>query len=281
VHATRTAHFRRELKSSTSVFGLIFGVSLGLGAAIALANPLLIVGVPAAIGLLLVASAWYQASTQAESEFFGALAPKLGLQYMTSGALPQLTPLLSAGDTQKYEHVMEGPIFGQLGGPRCMLAHYRYGVVKARSEEFTATTSYDFTVCAMEVPMAYSVIHGIFLRPRPQIRISGLWDDWLARARPEDVDLESGAFEERYELKVARDQERVALHELFSPSFIVWLAEHPLRPGFECKAGVLVVFVPGHEATPDRLTLFHEASREIARRVSAAVAAPRDAVTAS
>src|SRR5439155_1669890 len=132
------------------------------------------------------------------------------------------------------------------------------------------------------VVAALSVFHGVYLRRRPRIHIPGfLWDDWLARVHAEEVDLESSGFEELYEHLAARDQDRMVLHELFSPSFIVWLTEHPLRPGFECKAGELVVFIPEHEGNAGRLTLFHEAAREVGRRVIAAVDAARSATPAA
>ena len=34
------------------------------------------------------------------------------------------------------------------------------------------------------------------------------------------------------------------LRRLLSPKVVSWLANHPLEPGFELKAGTLVVFVP-------------------------------------
>ena len=56
--------------------------------------------------------------------------------------------------------------------------------------------------------------------------------------------MESAQFVERYELRAASDQEDLMLRRLFSPSVVSWLANHPLTPGFELKAGTLCVFVP-------------------------------------
>src|SRR5438270_671655 len=81
--------------------------------------------------------------------------------------------------------------------------------------------AHPFTIAAVEIDEALPVFHGVYLRRRPRIHIPGfLWDDWLARAHAEQVDLESSGFEELYELRAARDQDRMVLHELFSPSFI-------------------------------------------------------------
>ena len=277
MYATRWAHFRRQLLSRFTVYALLAAVALGLAAAVIWDNPLALALVPAGAALLLAGGSWLRAGEIAADEFFAGFAPTIGLDYVDGTYLDPITPLLSAGETQECEHAMEGPLFGRLGGPRCTLTHFSFKVSHPGDQGGTRQVSHPFTVCSLEIPGALPLFKGVYLRRRPQIRIPGIWDDWLERARAQEVDLESTDFEEAYQLKVARDQERLWLHELFSPSFIVWLAEHPLRPGFECKAGTLVVFVPGHEGDPDRLTLFHEATREIARRVMAAVASPRAA----
>jgi hypothetical protein len=253
------------------VYTTLAGAGLGIAAASLSHHPIYALY---ATGLVLAGVAvhqWSVAEDESEREFFADLAPRLGLEYVVSGALPPITPLLSAGDSQLCEHVMEGPLFGKLGGPTCTLAHYQFSVTHADGEHGTRQVPHHFTVGAMELPDALPVFHGIYLRRRPAIRIPGLWDDWLARAHAAEVDLESADFEQLYELRAAPDQDPLVLQRLFSPSFIVWLAEHPLRPGLECKAGELVVFMPEHEGDADRLTLFHEATREIARRVMATV----------
>jgi hypothetical protein len=273
VKATRWEHFRRSLGGQLPTYGSLFAIAVGI--AVAAKNHDALGGMTAALGVLLIVIlvVWKHASEEAESEFFAALAPTLGLRYMVTGALPPVTPLLGAGGKRRFEHYMEGPIFGALGGPRCGMAHYTFGTVDDEGNEGQRCP---FTVCGMEIPEALPLFHGVYLRPR-----GGIVHDWLARApRPEPVELESTDFTDRYELRAARDQQRLALHELFSPSFLVWLAEHPLRLGFECKAGELVTFVPGHEFDGDHLTLFHDATRQIARRVTAAVASARTPIPA-
>ena len=67
------------------------------------------------------------------------------------------------------------------------------------------------------------------------------------------------------------------MRELFDPKTIVWLAEHPLRPHFEFRAGFLVVYVPGSVEDLGRLVWLLEAAERIATRVRAEIteAAPR------
>jgi hypothetical protein len=270
VRATRWEHFRLRLGGRTPTYGGVFAIAFGIAVAAKNHDPL--GGMTAALGVLLVLIlvVWKHASDEAETEFFSALAPTLGLKYMVTGSLPPITPLLGAGGKRTWEHYMEGPVFGALGGPRCGLTHYTFSTVDDRGDEGQRCP---FTVCGMEIPEALPVFHGVYLRPR-----GGILHDWLDRApRPEKVELESTDFTERYVLHAARDQEPLVLHELFSPSFLVWLAEHPLRPGFECKAGELVTFVPGHEFDGDHLTLFHDFTRAIAKRVTNVVSAARAA----
>jgi hypothetical protein len=261
VRATRWEHFRQRLGGRVATYGSV--VALAMGIAIAAANHDPLGGMTAALGVLvaLMLVLWKHASEEAESEFFAALAPTLGLRYMVTGGLAPITPLLGAGGKQRYEHYMEGPLFGELGGPRCGMAHYTFSTVDDRGHEGQRCP---FTVCGMEIPAALALFHGVYLRPR-----GGLIHDWLDRApRPGPVELESTDFSERYELRAAFDQDRLVLHQLFSPSFVAWLAEHPLRSGFECKAGELVTFMPGHELNGDHLTLFHDFTRGIARRIA-------------
>jgi hypothetical protein len=273
VRAARWAHFSRRLRGRAVVYGLLAGAALGIAAGAFWHNRLAALVVGGMVTLAILLFEWEQAEEEAEREFFTSFAPSIGLEYVVSGALPPITPLLSAGDAQLCKNVMEGPLFGAQGGPTCTFAQYEFRVTHAEGEGSTRTVSHHFTICALEVPGALPVFHGVFLRRRPQIRVDWLWDDWLKRVHAKEVDLESTDFEQRYELRTARDQDPMVVHELFSPSFIVWLTEHPLRPGFECKAGELVVFIPGHEGSAGDLTLLFEATREITSRVMAAVAA--------
>ena len=80
--------------------------------------------------------------------------------------------------------------------------------------------------------------------------------------------MESLAFSERYELLVADDQDEIMARQLLSPSLVVWLAEHPLAPGFELRAGMLVVFVGRSLEDEGNLTYLMDATRRIAARVA-------------
>ena len=196
-------------------------------------------------------------------------APGLGLEYTSGGGFPPVTPLLGAGERRHFEHTLSGPLFGRLGGPTCLLGHYTYETAHEDYDSYVDRVEWDqhrFTVCAAEVGGPAARLRGVYLRPR--LSAIKLEDDWLAVGAPRHrVKLESGRFNQLYDLHRADGQDEVALRELFAPSFTMWLQEHPLKPGFEFAAGALVVFVGGYETSPGRITLLHEATRDIARRI--------------
>ena len=75
-----------------------------------------------------------------------------------------------------------------------------------------------------------------------------------------------------YGLQVAPEQDEGRLRELFDPKTIVWLAEHPLRPQIELRAGFLVVYVPGWIEDMGRVVWLLEAAERMAERVQAEIA---------
>ncbi len=79
----------------------------------------------------------------------------------------------------------------------------------------------------------------------------------------------------RYEVLVDSDQDESMARQLLSPSLVVWLAEHPLAPCFEIRAGMLVVFVSHVLEDEGSLTYLMDAARRIASRVAAETAEAR------
>jgi hypothetical protein len=266
----RRAYLRAGLRSRAAFWALFLGTTVTVVGGAAIGDWRIMAGGPALTALAVFLVAYGAAGKRAESEFFAELAPQLGLAYTVRGqsgmhATLPITPLLAAGDRQRFEHTMEGPLFGKLGGPPCLLGHYTFET-RHEADDVSVYRPHPFTVCAIDVGAPLERFRGLYLRPR--LSGLGLDHDWLSRApKPDRVELESARFNEVYDLRRSRDQDEFALRELFSPSFIVWLSEHPLRPGFECKAGTLVVFIRGHEESAGKLTLLHEAARAITRRL--------------
>jgi hypothetical protein len=263
----RREYFRAYMRSRGAFWALFLGLPLAAFLGLGMGDLRVAAGAPAVVLLLVVLVAYQSASTRARGEFFAELAPTLGLKYTIGGHYVPITPLLAAGDRQRFEHTMEGPLYGALGGPPSMLAHYTYGIESQVDDDLTISRPHRFTVCAVDVGAPIARFRGLYLRPR--VSALGVDHDWLARGRRlERVELESVAFNEIYDLRRANDQDTLAVRELFSPSFVDRLVNHPLRPGFECKAGTLVVFIGGHADSAGKLTLLHETARDIARRLS-------------
>jgi hypothetical protein len=126
-----------------------------------------------------------------------------------------------------------------------------------------------FTICVADLAPSMGLFKGVFLRQRRDLIAPG--SDWLKRTRKRGVEVESSAFTQRYELLLAEDQDEVVLRRLLSPTLVSWLANHPLTPGFELKAGTLVVFVPRPVEDAGNLTYLIDATRHLASRVLAEV----------
>ena len=69
----------------------------------------------------------------------------------------------------------------------------------------------------------------------------------------------------------AADQDDLLLRRLLSPTVVSWLANHPLTPGFELKAGTLCLFVPRPLDEAGNLTYLIDAARHLAGRVAGEV----------
>jgi hypothetical protein len=82
------------------------------------------------------------------------------------------------------------------------------------------------------------------------------------------VTLESEAFDKRFEILVGEGQDEIWTPRLFSPGFIVWLAESsPRKLSFELVDGSLVAYVPDHREKAKDLDQLAAVAGAIARRL--------------
>jgi hypothetical protein len=261
----RGVHMRRMLRGRGVVYTLVIGtvgatvLGAWLGKPLAmLAGPLLVTG-------LVVGACFLLADRRSATEFFMSFASARGLRYVGRMELLGLTPLLGAGDRRECQHWMQGPL-GE-GLPPCGLGHYVFHVRRGsgRSE---AWTSHDFTLCVVDIEPGIIMFPGVFVMRRRDLvdRLGG--GRWLDTDRRRRVELESEALHERCEVWVERPQDELQLLQLFSPSFVAWLAEHPLHPCFEYRAGTLVVYLERRLEDAGRLGWLLDATAEIARRLS-------------
>jgi hypothetical protein len=199
----------------------------------------------------------WQRQAKALERFWG-FANSVGLTYANRIELLPLTPLMGAGTRRHVEHWMYGRLPGANEGGLGQLV-WEDGDDRHR-----------FQVCVIDLDSSLPLYHGVFLHPR-----RGLfppYPDWLGRMPLRTVEVESTQFVERYELHAAADQDDLLMRQLLSPTVVDWLAQHPLTPGFELKAGTLVVFVPRPLDDPGNLTFMIDAATHLAERVRGEVA---------
>lgn len=267
--ATRGAHFKRIAGSGTFVVAV---AALGTAAFIwgaAKGQVAVMGGGPPAVLAAALVLAFIVADRRAETEFFSGFAQQRGLLYYDEGALMELTPLLGAGDRRHCEHMMEG----DFRDVHVRLTHFIYEI-KHESESTSGTArnvrweKRHFTVCVVDMEDALMLFKGFFLRTRRGMFDKLENDEWLSRRGLPRVELESIAFNERYELFRDRAMDENLLRQLFSPSLVQWLSQHPLAPGVEFKAGTLVVFLEECVEEAGKLDWLLEAAVELCSRVS-------------
>jgi hypothetical protein len=268
--ATRRQHLGALLRSRGATFAFVLGVPAVVIAGIAVDNPLIVFGGPVAVVAVVLGVSLLIADRLAAQDFFSAYARRRGWTYVGQGTVMPLTPLLAAGHRRSFEHLMEGPL-GSAGDAPCRTALYTYEIVEQRGKDKgDRKEARHFTVCAIDLPPAMSAFGGggIYVHPRRALR--GLvGDDYLKGLSVRGLEVESAAFAERYDLLVEPEVDEIMVRRLFAPSLVAWLAEHPLRPCFELRAGTLVVFVPGPLEATGRLDFFLDAAAHLATKVLA------------
>jgi hypothetical protein len=253
--------------------GRLAGYAIALGvvgtfvAGAWLGSPLVMLAGPAAVVALVLLAAFRAADSRAEHEFFLSFSEARGLRHAGRTVLLPLTPLLAAGDRRECRHWMEGPLGGAMPHTGCGLGHYTWYEHKRADDNTVRWVPHHFTICVVDLEPGITLFPGVFLTQR---RLLG--SSWLSTGRRRKVEFESALLHERYRLWVERSQDDVLLRELFSPSFVAWLAEHPLEPCFEYKGGTLVVYLERRLEDAGRLGWLQDATATIARRIADEVA---------
>jgi hypothetical protein len=262
-NSTRSAHFRTLLGGSWSIVGgaIAAAIVFTIGAANHIVG-VMVLG-PVAVALVVVVWCWIVADRQAEDEFFARFASAHHLNHWKRYSLDAFTPLLGGGDRRHCEHWMES--HGRA------LGWYTFECRQDNGDKPDTWEPHHFTLATVDVgEQGMGRFQGIYLR-----RKRGIFDrldtdaNWLKGHRLKKVELESTAFCERYELWADDDQDDIVLRQLFAPTFVVWLAEHPLGPGFELRAGQLVVFIPERCGEAGKLDFLLMAAAEISKRIQA------------
>jgi hypothetical protein len=259
--------FRAHMGRPATITAIVLGASAALLAGAAYGGPLYALLAPVSVVVAVVAGAWWLADKKAEGVFWQHVADSLGYQpFFDPTALETTTPLLHAGDRRSWRHELMGPLGDT--GLTTRLAQYRYDIRHEDNKGNGTWQPFRFTICLVEIAEGMQLFPGVYLREKRGL-VDRLDHDWLRGRRLSGVELESAAFNDTYELQVAPEQDQTRLRELFDPRTIVWLAEHPLKPHIEYRAGFLVVYVPGWIEDLGRIVWLLEAAERIAERVVA------------
>jgi hypothetical protein len=263
--STKGAHFRTLAGSGFAVVGGAIAATIAFTAGAATHSVPVMGGGPLAVVFLVLVIAYLIADSQAEDEFFNRFAEVHRLMHASKYSLPEFTPLLGGGGRRHCEHWMMNAA-GTSG-----IGWFTFEVRHDNGDKPDTWEPHEFTIAVDDMgELDMARFQGIYLRRR-----RGIFDkldtesNWLSKHHLKKVELESTAFNERYELWADQYQDDIVLRQLFAPSFVIWLAEHPLEPGFELRAGTLVVFIPGHCGEAGRLQFLLMARGEIATRIQA------------
>ncbi len=224
----------------------------------------LIVGAAAAVVLVALVIVFAIASSQAANDFFSAYAESRGLTRTgDKGSLPPVSPLLRKGDRRYTDEIFSGLLPGGLSGA---LALYTYEETSTDSKGNRDTTYYHFTVALSQLPETAPFLSELALQRRSGFRFLDKAEDaFRTRQR---VEIESTVADKKFEIFTGKADDLVRARQVFSPSFVIWLAEEAHENvAFELNAGAFVVNSKGHLKTAEELDAFCEAAALIARRL--------------
>ena len=140
------------------------------------------------------------------------------------------------------------------------IAHLSIGEVVRRGRYGRVQRSWHpYTVALTGLPRAEALVPVLTCHPRSGFdALEGVEDALLHRGQTR-IELESQAFDERYELWVSDEHDANWLRQLFGPSFIVWLTESPPPEfGFDYGGGRLCAFLEKHRDDPAELDALRE-----------------------
>ena len=270
-NTTRAARLRELLHGRAVAYALVIGAVAAIVVGAALHSIAVIAGGPLAVAALVAIMAFAAADRRAAEDFYRAYAARRGLAYAGRAAPLPSTPLLGAGDKRRFEHWMRGPL---PDGRDCGMGHYAFEVQRGHGRTKERQTR-RFTVCVVDLgepsDAGLRLFPGVFLARRRGLLGMLDGEQWLSHAARHEVELESEKLCERCELWVDDAQDELLLRQLFVPSFLVLLAEHPLAPCFEFRAGTLVVYVEHRFEDEGHLDWLREVTAAIAARFAAEV----------
>ncbi|MBA3867365.1 MAG: hypothetical protein H0X42_13655 [Solirubrobacterales bacterium] len=260
----RGFHFKRLMRKTSTL------VLIGLGAVVAggvlggLVGPAIGGGAFVVALLVGVVVVFAIADSKAADTFFEIYAQQRGMTLTGRSRLPAATPLLRKGDDRYSERSLLGPIGDGFEGT---LSLYTYEEESTDSKGNRETSYYHYTVGLLEVPECSGHVAELYCQRKFGLRALEKFEDVFRRSK-ERVKLESEVLDEKYEIFAGKGQDEVWLHQLFSPTFIVWLTDAaPNKFAFELANGTLCCYVSGHKEDAEELDGMMAASVAVAKRL--------------
>ncbi len=260
----RGFHFRRLMRRGlTLVLIAAFTIATGIAGA-ALVGPAIGGAAALAAFLLSLLIVFAIADSRAADAFFGAYAQQRGLALGGRGPLPPATPLLCKGDDRYAERTLSGAIAEGMDGT---LALYTYEEETTDSDGDRQTSYYRYTLGLVQVPECAERVPELYCQRKFGFRALEKFED-VFRGSKERVKLESETLDEKYEIFSGKGQDANWLHQLFAPTFIVWLTDSaPKKFAFELVDGALCCYVNGHKENAAELDAIRAATAAVAKRL--------------
>jgi hypothetical protein len=228
-----------------------------------------ILGAIAAVGIAIcgLVVVYVVARHRAWEEFFSAFARERGLERVEDG-LPEVTPLLCAGSERATNLALRGDLGGGFDGT---VAHYTYVERLPVGGGASSTSSFKLTIALIDVQEMHGLFPFLLCHGRVGSQHTDALDDALRSKRRRRLEVESDAFDRRFEVFFDADEDEVRLRRLFSPSLIVWLTES-MPTAFELVNSHLCCFALHHLDSAAQLDAMIAGAVELARRLQAEAA---------
>ncbi len=261
----RGYHFGRLMRTPLTLILIATLTAAAFAACLIFVSVLIGAGAAIAVLLLGILAVFVIADKRAADDFFEVYAANRGLTLIQGrGRLPQATPLLKKGDDRYSERTLTGPIADGFDGT---LALFTYEEETRDSDGDKQTNYYRYTLGLVEVAECVGFVPELYCQRKFGLRALEKFED-VFRGDKERVTLESEKLLDKYEIFAAREQDANWLRQLFSPTFIVWLADAaPNKFAFELVDGTLCCYVGGHKENAAELDAIATATGAVAKRL--------------
>lgn len=219
---------------------------------------------PLIVVLVGIGVVFWIADRNAANAFWEVYARTRGYDLGGRTRLPESTPLLREGFTSYATRTLEGQIAPGIIGT---LALFTYEEETVGLNGQPETSYHEFTIATAELPECAPYIAELYAQARRGPRPLSKFGDAFRRGKRR-VTLESEELDQRFEFLVGEGQDEIWTRRLFSPGFIVRLAESsPRKLSFELDDGTLVAYVPDHREKTKDLDQLAAVAGTIARRL--------------